>query len=304
MTFDAPWLLFVGTIVTIGLVMLYRRAEARADAQAMRYSNIEFLARAIAPRRWTGGALRAAWVLACALLAIAAAGPHLWLPVAASDGSVFICIDTSGSMASTDVTPTRAQAAAAAARAFVTQSPAGVRIGLIAFATGAELIAPLSADKDATLAAIDQLPAPNGATAIGDALRLAASQFPATGHRVVVLITDGVNNTGADPQEMAEYLGSHHIPIFTIGIGTASGDVIGGEQSTIDEGALEGYAQASGGAYARAQNAGDLRAALARLGRETSIEHGWVPATTGFAFAGAIVLVCATVAGLALGRYA
>lgn len=303
MTFDAPALLFVGALVTIVLVLLYRRAETRADAQAMRYSNIEFLRSAIAPRRWIGAALRAAWVLACALLAIAAAGPHLWLPVSASDGSVFICIDTSGSMASTDVAPTRAQAAAAAARAFVQQSPAGVRIGLIAFATGAELIAPLSADKDVTLAAIDQLPAPNGATAIGDALRLAASQFPPAGHRVVVLITDGVNNAGSDPQAMAEYLGAHHVPIFTIGIGTPNGDMIGGEESTIDEGALEGYAQASGGAYARAQNASELRAALARLGRETTIEHRWVPAAIGFAFAGAIVLVLSTVAGLALGRY-
>ena len=302
-SFDAPWLLLAGVIAIVLLVRWYRGAEIRADAQALAYSHIGFFERAVAPRRWIPATLRGAWIAALALFAIAAAGPHLVLPLPASDGSVFICIDTSGSMASTDVTPTRAQAAAAAARAFISQAPGGIKIGLIAFAGSAELVAPLSSDKAATLAAVDQIPEPNGATAIGDALEMAADQLPPTGHRVVILITDGVNNTGVDPQQMAEYLGAHHIPIYTIGIGTANGDVIGGEQSTIDEGALESYAQVSGGAYARAQNAQELRAALSRLGRETTFERRSVPAALGFAYAGGIVLVMTMLAGLSLGRY-
>ena len=303
MTFDAPLRLLAGALAVVLLWLWYRRAETRTDAQALRYSNLAFFERAAAPRRWIPAALRAGWIAAIASLALAAAGPHLTLPLPAADGDVFICIDTSGSMASTDVMPTRAAAAAAAAKAFIRESPAGIKIGLIAFASSAELIAPLGADKDAALAAVDQLPPPNGATAIGDALRLAATQFPPTGHRVVVLITDGVNNTGVDPQEMAQYLGAHHVPIYTIGIGTVSGDMIGGEQSTIDEGALEGYAQVSGGAYARAQNAAQLRGALERLGRETTIERRSVPAALGFAYVGAALLGITLLAGLSLGRY-
>jgi Ca-activated chloride channel homolog len=303
MSFDAPFRLVLGAIAVVLFLLWYRRAEARSDAQALRYSNLAFFERAAAPRRWTGALLRWSWTAALALLAIAAAGPHLTLPLPASNGSVFICVDTSGSMASTDVTPTRSSAAAAAARAFVTQAPAGIKIGLIAFASNAELVAPLSSDKNTTLAAVDQLPAPNGATAIGDALQLAASQFPPSGHRVVVLITDGVNNTGTDPQEMAQYLGAHHIPVYTIGIGTPNGDVIGGEQTTIDEGALQSYAEVSGGAYARAENADELRAALARLGRETTIERQSVPAALGFAYAGGVILIVTVLAGLGLGKY-
>lgn len=302
MSFDAPWRLLLGAIVVALFAWWCRRAIARTDAQALAYSNLAFFEQATQSRRWIGKIFFAAWVVSLALFAVAAAGPHLRVPLPVKDGTVFICIDTSGSMASTDVAPTRSQAAAAAARAFITQAPTGIKIGLIAFASNAELIAPLSADKTATLAAVDGLPAPNGATAIGDALQLAASQFPPAGHRVVVLITDGVNNTGTDPQEMAAYLGAHHIPIYTIGIGTPNGDVIGGEQSTIDENALESYAQISGGAYARAEDAGQLQAALARLGRETSIERRLVPAALGFAYAGGALLVFTVLAGLGLGR--
>jgi Ca-activated chloride channel homolog len=303
MSIERPWLLLAGAIAVVLLARWYRNAETRTDAQALTYSHIGFLERAVAPRRWIPATLRTAWIVAVALVAVAAAGPHLVLPLPVSDGSVFICIDTSGSMASTDVLPTRAQAAAAAARAFINEAPAGIKIGLIAFAGGAELVAPLSANKAATLAALDDLPSPNGATAIGDALDMAAEQLPPEGHRVVILITDGVSNTGTDPQQAAQDLGAHHIPIYTIGIGTPNGDVIGGEQSTIDEGALESYAQVSGGAYARAENAEELRAALSRLGRETTIERRAVPAAFGFAFAGGVLFAVVTLVGLRLGRY-
>jgi len=303
MSFDAPWRLIVGAIVAAAIVWYYRRAEKRIDAQALRYSNLAFLERAIAPRAWIPRALQSATTVAICALVVGAAGPHLVLPVPVADGNVFICIDTSGSMASTDIDPTRAQAATAAARAFINEAPGGVKIGIITFSGNAELIAPLSANKESTLSALAQIPGPNGATAIGDALRLAATQFPQSGHRVVVLITDGVNNTGADPLVMSQYLGAHHIPIYTIGIGTPNGDVIGGEQSTIDEGALQSYAQVSGGAYSRAENAQELRGALQRLGHETTIERRPVAAALGFAYAGGALLVLTLLAGLAAGRY-
>jgi Ca-activated chloride channel family protein len=225
------------------------------------------------------------------------------LPVPVRDGSVFICIDTSGSMQSTDVTPTRAEAAKAAARAFIDEAPAGTNIGIIVFSTAASVIEPLSADHAQVNAALDDVPQPNGATAIGDALALAARKLPPRGHRVVILITDGVNNAGVDPQEMASYLGAHHIPVYTVGIGTPSGDVIGGAQATIDDDALRAYAASSGGAYARAGTANELRAALQHLGRVTSVERRAVAAETSFLIAGFAVLLATLLTGLALGRY-
>lgn len=303
MSFDAPWVLWLGAFVAIALTWLYRRAENRIDTQALQYSSIAFLTQALRPRPWLTRLLGAAWIVALSALVVGLAGPHLKLPVPVRDGNVFICIDTSGSMASTDVSPTRAAASEAAARAFIEEAPTGVKIGLITFSGNAELIAQLNANKEATLAALEQIPAPNGATAIGDALRLAATQLPPTGHNVIVLITDGVNNTGVDPQEVAQYLGAHHVPVYTIGIGTPNGDVIGGEETTIDENALESYAAVSGGSYARAENATQLREALARLGRETTVERRPVAAGFGFVLTGAALLVVTMLLGLYVGRF-
>jgi Ca-activated chloride channel family protein len=302
-SFDAPAMLAYGLVALVVLALLYGAAERRKTANDLAYSQVAFFAGAVRPRAWIPRALRFGWIAALACIAVGAAGPHLTLPLPVRDGAVFICIDTSGSMASTDVSPTRAQAAQAAARAFVDEAPAGTRIGIIAFSGAASMIEPLSADKEQVKAALDAIPPPNGATAIGDALRLAADSLPPAGHRVVILVTDGVNNTGTDPQEVAGDLGAHHVPIYTIGIGTPNGDVIGGEQASFDPGALQGYADASGGAYASAQNATQLRDALARLGRETTIESRPVAAAAGFFASGAALLAALLLTGLALGRY-
>lgn len=305
MNFERPEWLIAALILCAIFAWLYIRAEQRKTANDLAYSNLQFFASAAKPRRWIPAALRGAIIGALLLAAVGIAGPQLVLPVPSRDGTVFICVDTSGSMQSTDVQPTRAEAAKAAARAFINETPQGTKIGLISFSGSASLIQPLSADKDTVRNALDQIPSPNGATAIGDALRLAAQQFPPAGHRVVVLITDGVNNTGEDPGQIASYLGTRHIPVYTIGIGTPNGDFIAGtgEQASIDEDALRGYASASGGAYARVESAEQLRNALSRLGRLTSFERRRVSAEPEFLAAGFAVLLIATLTGLALGRY-
>ncbi|MGA9944350.1 MAG: VWA domain-containing protein [Candidatus Cybelea sp.] len=305
MSVDHPARLALGIVLVAAFAVLYARLQRRATARDLAYSNIKFFVTAAKPRRWIPRALQALWILALAGVVLGISGPHLTVPIPVRDGSVFICIDTSGSMASTDVFPTRAQAAKAAAQAFITESPPGTKIGIISFAGAAGVVAPLSADHQSVIAALDDVPQPDGATAIGDALKLAAQMLPPTGHRVVVLITDGVNNSGTDPTEIAQYLGAHHVPVYTVGIGTPNGGLIPGtnEEATIDEEALRGYAQASGGAYARAENATQLRDALARLGRVTALQRKPVDASLGFAVAGALGMLAAFLAGFGLGRY-
>lgn len=305
MSIDHPLRLALGLLAVIAFAVVYDRLQRRATARDLAYSNVAFFVEAVRPRRWIPRALQALWVLAFAVVVLGISGPHLTVPVPVRDGAVFICIDTSGSMASTDVVPTRAQAAKAAAQAFIDESAPGTRIGIISFAGGAGVVAPLSADHQVVVAALDEIPLPNGATAIGDALKLAAQMLPSTGHRVVILITDGVNNSGTDPNEIAQWLGAHHIPVYTVGIGTPNGGLIPGtnEEATIDEDALRGYAAASGGAYARAENATQLRDALARLGRITSLQRKPVDAALGFTVVGALGMLAAFLAGFGLGRY-
>ncbi len=170
----------------------------------LKYSNLAFLIAAAQPPAWAVRALAAAWIAGVALVALAVAGPRVRTAVPVRDGTVVLCVDTSGSMAATDVQPTRAQAALDAMRAFIAGVPSGVAIGLVSFAGDAQVVTPPSRDRDTVVAALQNIPAPNGATAIGDALLLALRSMPKHGKRVIVLITDGESNFGTDPAAAAQ----------------------------------------------------------------------------------------------------
>ncbi|MGD1066785.1 MAG: VWA domain-containing protein, partial [Vulcanimicrobiaceae bacterium] len=252
----------------------------------------------------------ALWIaLACALgivlLGAALAGLHLVATLPAR-GAVVLCVDTSGSMRSTDVAPTRSDAANAAVRAFIDGAPAGTRIGIVAFSSGAGVVQPLSDDKDVLRDAIGRIPPPNGGTAIGDALLTAARLLPSTGKRAIVLVTDGVNNLGADPLAVAPQIGDAGIEIDTVGIGTNdSGQFVPGtdEQATIDEDALRQIALAAHGAYARVADAGSLRGRLAALAASTTKEKRTVDASLPLALAGGAILVLGAGGGLLAGKF-
>jgi Ca-activated chloride channel family protein len=154
-------------------------------------------------------------------------------------------------------------------------------------------IVPPTRDRDQTRAGLAAIPAPNGATAIGDALALAQRMLPKNGHRVVVLITDGENNAGMDPLQQAKLLAARAVTLYTIGIGTNSGALIPGtlQEAGIDEDALRSYARVTGGAYSRAEDAVQLHQALERLGRTTSFQRGTVDISLQAAAAGALLMV-------------
>lgn len=304
MTFVHPWIVPLALLAAVVAGLFYRLAMKRRTAQTLQYSHLPFLIGAVQARAWPARALAAAWIAAVALIVFALGGPRVRAAVPVG-GSVVLCVDTSGSMAAADVEPTRAQAALAALRAFVDAAPDSTAVGIISFATGAQVITPPARDRDQIRNAVNAIPPPNGATAIGDALLAAQRILPKSGHRVVVLITDGENTYGADPMAAARDLGAAHIPLYTIGIGTNSGALIPGtlQAAGINEDALRAYADATGGAYSRASDAVQLREALARLGRTTSFVRKTVDVSLASAVAGGALLALTFLAGLAAGRY-
>ena len=304
MSFGAPgWLLVAALSVALGVQAL-RRARRMRDARDLAFSDLAFLRRALGERDPVGSLLRGAWIAGLALATLALARPHLVLPVPVHDGAIVLCIDTSGSMASTDIVPTRALAARAAATRFIREMASGERVAIVAFSGAASVVQPLTAHHAAAIAALDTLPAPNGPTAIGDALELAGSLLGRRGPRTVVLVTDGVNNTGVDPLAAASSLGERGIRVDTVGIGTNSGSLIPGtsEAAGIDSAALRAYARASGGRFVRVENASELRGALGALGRVTSFERKSVDVSLAAAFVGALLLALAALAAGGLGR--
>jgi Ca-activated chloride channel homolog len=306
MTFAHPAALVL-TLPIVGLLLFVLRVlERRRSADALTYSNLDFLERAAASRiPWTA-LLAGAWALAVACMGIALAGPHVTAPVAVRDGAVALCIDTSGSMSATDVQPTRADAALRAARAFIDGVPDGTRISIVAFSSSAAIIMPASDDKDAVREALERIPPPNGGTAIGDALTVAARSLPPVRHRAIVLVTDGVNNQGSDPLAVAPQIGGSGTTIDTVGIGTSdSGLLIPGttEEADLDETALRAVAQAGHGAYARVGDADALAKRLSDLARTSTLERRRVDASFPLAIAGGTIMILATVGAFGLGRF-
>ncbi len=306
MTFDRPFALIVALVVAAGLCWLYLAIARRTRAQAFAYSNLAFAIDALRAPRWPAAVLFGGYACACAVLAVALGGPHVIARVPTHDSTVVLCIDTSGSMRATDVAPSRAEAAKAAARAFVAAVPSGTRVGIVSFSSGADALLAPTDDADAVDEALSRIPPPDGATAIGDALSVAAQEMPAGGRRVIVLLTDGINNRGADPIAVSQAIGARGIRIETVGVGSsASGDIIPGtnEQADLDENALQAIAQNGGGRYVAAGNAAQLRDAFRGLAYETVWERRRVDASFPLALGGGALMLATLLLGFGAGKF-
>jgi Ca-activated chloride channel family protein len=305
-TLTHPLWLFAGVALAAAFLWAARVASRRASAAALAYSDLAFLESATGSRGVAALAIALGCALGIVLLGAALASPRFVAFVPVRGAAVVLCVDTSGSMSAGDVVPTRSEAAAAAVRTFVDQVPAGTRLGIVAFSSGAGVVAPLTDDKDTVRDAIGRIPPPNGGTAIGDALATAARLLPPAGPRAIVLITDGVNNLGSDPAQIAPQVGAAGIEIDAIGIGTnGSGQFIPGtdQAASIDEDALRQIAAQAHGTYARAADAGELRSHLAALAASTTRERRRIDASLPLAIGGGAVVIVALAGGLFAGRF-
>jgi Ca-activated chloride channel family protein len=172
-------------------------------------------------------------ILAAAFLIGALARPQLGFDLQEVEQrglDIVVAIDTSKSMLTTDIAPDRLERAKLAALELM-QKAATDRMGLVAFAGDAFLECPLTIDDTAfqqSVQALDVNAIPQGGTAIATAIDTALTAFKEKDHyKVLVLLTDGEDNdseTGA--LEAAQNAAKAGLKIFTIGIGTAAGDLI------------------------------------------------------------------------------
>ncbi|MBV9103378.1 MAG: VWA domain-containing protein [Candidatus Eremiobacteraeota bacterium] len=306
MTFAHPERLAIVLLLVAAFALVYRSIERGASQQAYVYSSLAFATAAMRPSRWPAVAVYAALLLGVAALTSALAAPRLLVRVPVKDGIVMLCIDTSGSMRATDLVPSRAEAARAAALTFLGAVPPGARIGIVSFASEAVLVQQPTADLDAARSALDRVPPPNGATAIGDALSLAVAQLPRRGTRAIVLLTDGVNNRGSDPVSAARQAALDGVTIHTVGVGTnGSGQLIPGttEPADLDEETLRAIADLGHGTYVAAKDAGGLASAFRNLAGSTVWEARKVDGSTLFAASGGVMVIVAFLAGFAVGKW-
>jgi Ca-activated chloride channel family protein len=272
MRFAEPWylLLLVPFVVAFWLARrkpLWREPELGYSSLAALPPTIGIRARAA--RLWP--ALRP---LAVGLILIAAARPQGGREIreVVSEGiEIMLVIDVSGSMRSEDFRPkNRLFVARQVAKEFV-RGRRQDRIGLVAFAGQSELISPLTLDYDGLCGLIDGLDfgqLPDG-TAVGSAIALAAERLhKAPGKsKVMILLTDGINNAGAiDPVTAAKLAKAVQVRIYAIGAGAQGmapfpvDDPLLGRHyvwvaSEVDEATLRAVASETGGRYFRATTA-------------------------------------------------
>jgi Ca-activated chloride channel family protein len=180
-------------------------------------------------RRWRFGLV----ILAVAALIFTLAQPEHGYDLEEVEQNgldVAVAIDTSKSMLATDIAPNRLERAKLAALELMQRSGAD-RLGLIAFAGDAFLECPLTADDTVFQQSVQELDVntiPEGGTAIATAINEALTAFKETGHhRAMVLFTDGEDNVSeSDVLAAAQNAAKAGMKIFTVGIGTAEGDLI------------------------------------------------------------------------------
>ena len=279
MTFHNPHLLWLLTLLLPAAgYYLYR---LRKGGAALRISSVAGVLKA--PRTVRYYLRHAPFVLrmaALATLVVALARPQSTEQNTRTntDGiDIMLALDVSGSMLARDFRPDRLEAAKEVAGSFISDRY-GDRIGLVVFAGEAFTQSPLTADQSTLLTLLGRVRSGliEDGTAIGNGLATAINRLRESDakSKVIILLTDGVNNRGEiAPQTAAEIAKAQGIRVYTIGVGTEGmapypavdiyGTPTGGTvmaKVEIDEKTLRSIAEQTGGQYFRATDKAKLKA--------------------------------------------
>lgn len=336
MSFLWPRLLWLLLLLPL-LVLLYLWILKRRRRNPVRLASVAIARQALGRgpgwRRHVPPALLLA-ALGALLFAVSRPTATITLPLA--ERTIILAMDVSGSMRAEDVKPNRLAASQEAAKAFIHDLPREVRVGVVSFAGTAAVVQAPTFSRDDAVAAIERFQLQRG-TAIGSGIVLSlATLFPEagidlqniTGQRAmprmlgdkeakpdftpvpagsyssaaVILLTDGQRTTGPDPLDAAKMAAERGIRVYTVGIGTTQGEVIGFEgwsmRVRLDEETLKNISLLTHGEYFYAGTAEDLKKVYRSLSSRMVTERKETEITALFAAAGALLAVLA--AGLSL----
>jgi Ca-activated chloride channel homolog len=323
------WLLLaVPAAVTAYVLLMHKKRKA-----ALRYASLTLIKDAHgAGHRFRRHVPPFLFLTALTLMLIAIARPAAVVTLPSAHETVILAMDVSGSMRATDVKPSRIVAAQEAARGFVADQPTTTRIGVVSFAATASVVQSPTHSREDILGAIERFQLQRG-TAIGSGILVslktifpdaefdlrsfnprreaakAAAMDPAGSaakqaakaapgsyaSAAIILLTDGQTTTGPDPIEAARMAADRGVRVYTVGVGTTSGEIIGAEgwsmRVRLDEESLRTIANVTRAEYFYAGNAVDLQKIYKSLNTKLFFEQKETEVTALFA---------ATAAALAL----
>jgi Ca-activated chloride channel homolog len=337
------------------LILLRIWAQRRRRA-GLRYSSLSLiLAAAPGSSRVRRHLPFALFLLGLGSLVIAIARPVSIVSVPTGQRTIILAMDVSRSMCATDIPPNRLLAAETAASLFVERHVDTTTIGVVAFAGFAETVQVPTGDAEVLLDVIESLTT-GRRTAIGSAIlesldaiaefdesvapsvseddppESAPEAVPqgAYAPAIIVLLTDGANNSGPEPIDAAQQAAARGVRVYTIGFGTASpepgnprcgqqftgreppedpnaggfgggggGGGGGGFRRAIDEPTLIAIAEATGGTYSPAESADELDAVFQSLPTELILKHEVTEVSVVFVGLGVLLVGAAMFLGLA-----
>ncbi len=334
-TFIWPEMLWAFAALPV-LVLLYVWLLRRRKKVAIRFSSLTLVKEAIGnSTAWRRHLPPALLLVAVSALLFAAARPTAVISLPSQQETIILAIDVSGSMRATDVLPDRITAAKEAAKAFVTELPRSVRIAVVQFAGTAAVVQAPTLSRDDVIAAIDRFQLQRG-TATGSGIVLSlATIFPEagidlsqiTGQRnmppgpndkpttdfapvqpgsygsaAIIMLTDGQRTTGPDPMEAAKMAADRGVRVYTVGVGTKDGEIIGFEgwsmRVRLDEETLKNVAAMTRAEYFYAGTAADLKQVYQALSTRLIVEKKETEVSALFAALGALLVLLA--AGLSV----
>jgi len=331
---DMLWLLFVVPLLVLAYWWLLRRRKKVAVRYASLAMIRD--AQGAGPR-WRRHVPPVLFLASLALMIVAIARPQAVVTLPSQHETIILAMDVSGSMRAADVEPNRLVAAQNAARAFVNDQPQNTRVGVVSFAGTAAVVQPPTRSKEDLIAAIDRFQLQRGTAVGAGILVSLKTIFPdlefdlrswnprgdaknapldrrgkdkdkdtakaktvppgSYSAAAIILLTDGQTTTGPDPIESARMAAERGVRVFTVGIGTEKGEMIGAEgwsmRVRLDEAALKQIANVTQGEYFYAGTATDLRKVYEVLSSKLVFEQRQQEVTALFAAAAALLAVVA-----------
>ena len=313
MNFLWPELLWL-LLILPALVLLYLWLLRRKKNAAVSYANLALVRQAMAgSASWRRHLPPLLFLLALAALLLASARPFATIALPSQQETIMLAMDVSGSMRATDVEPNRLVAAQNAAKAFLAELPRHVKVGIVAFAGTASVVQPATVNREDLVAAIDKFQMQRG-TAIGNGIVMSLAElFPdadidlskmqygnrpqgtslddkpkagkkvyepvapgSNGSAAVILLTDGQRTTGVDPLEAAKLAADYGVRVYTVGVGTVTGETIGFEgwsmRVRLDEESLKAIATKTQAEYFYAGTAQDLKKVYTTLSSKLTLQ--------------------------------
>ena len=298
-------IVLLGLLVIPALYLIYNQMIKKRRKAAIKFSNLMFVKSAISNKKKSK---RDMWIFMIslaiiALMIIGFADPHIPLEQSKEGVNVVFVIDNSGSMLATDYTPNRLEAAKSSAAILLDSLNEKDHAGIVIFENGATTAAYLSPFKERVRESLFAISSKTGQTALGDGLGLGvdmATSIP-NKKKIVILLSDGVNNAGViSPNEAIEFAKANVIQVYTIGLGSETPTMIGRDAfgrpayAELDENTLKAIAKQTGGTYFKSIDKGTLDEIYETIGKDIEREKEEVYIKEWF-FASALALLLAQI---------